>query len=236
MFYKINKTQERIDPNLSFFLKAKIDPDSDEGFWCEVFTRLNKKGFFVDRFSFKEATLKRGDPKRGLISVVTYGGVLRLNKTYKRKGIVSEGLNVFYANDRKRDTNFAFNLLKNYFDIIELVLHNQKVKKDNLTPREIGALIRLLRHFVLTDKKWLEILGQAEDITKSQQKEHKDTVKHLERILKHIPFKDAIALDYPTSNWAAVEGYIFGKINKRRPTFGNKNLLSKKGLEIFKEI
>jgi len=233
MFYKINKTQERIDPNLSFILKARIDPDSQENFWYTVFKKeLDKKGFFAKRFSFKETTMKK-ESKKSIISVIKYGGVLRLNKTYKKKGIQVDGLEIFYSENKKNDIKFAYNLLKNYFDVIEKVLHDQKLDKNNLSPREIGALLRLIKHFIISDKEKIRKMGEVENIIKSKNKNNINIVKHFEKILELIPFEEVIKLKYPTSNWAAVEGYMLKKIHESEPNFGNKNLLSKKGLEIY---
>jgi DGQHR domain-containing protein len=106
MFYKINKTQERIDPNLSFILKARIDTESQENFWYVVFKNLDKKGFFANKFSFKETTMKK-EPKKSIVSVITYGGILRLNKTYKKKGIQIDGLEIFYNGNKNEDIKFA---------------------------------------------------------------------------------------------------------------------------------
>ena len=239
IFYKINKTQERVDPNLSFILKARIDPESEENFWYQVFKKLDKKGFFSGRFSFKETTLKKGESRKSIISVITYGGVLRLNKKYKRSGLEIEGLATFYSgykedeNIRKEGIEFAFNLIKNYFDIIEKVLHTQKIEKNKLTPREIGALLRLLKHFMIDNKENLRKLGDTQDITKSREKEISSIIKYFEDILNNIKFKETIELDYPTSNWAAVEGYMLKKIHRKKSEFGNKVLLSKKGLEVY---
>jgi len=235
MFYKINKTQERIDPNLSFILVAKIDPNSDENFWYSVFKRLDKKGFFANRFSFKEATLRKGESRKSIISVITYGGVLKLNKTYKRKGIKVEGLETFYEKNKERNISFAFNLLKNYFDIIEAVLHSQNMKKDVLTPREIGALIRIIRHFMIKDKDKLRALGSKKEISKSTNEEDKEILKYFKDIFDCVPFGEVVALGYPASNWAAIEGYILKKIHKFKLDFGDKNLLSKKGLEVYED-
>lgn len=234
MFYEINKKQERIDPNLSFALKAKIDPDSEENFWYRVFQELNKRGFFANRFSFKETTMRRREGKKSIVSVVTYGGVLRLNRKYKAKGIEVEGLDRFYGEDKVANINFAFNLLKNYLDIIETVMHGQGVNKDDLAPREIGGLLRLIKHFMVTDRSRLEILGTTKDITGSQEEEHKEVVKYFEKLLGYIPFGETIRLDYPASNWAAVEGYMLRRINNKQVNFGNENLLSKKGLEVYR--
>lgn len=233
MFYKINKTQERIDPNLSFILKARIDPASPEAFWYAVFKKLDRKGFFNKRFSFKEATVKR-EPQKSIISVITYGGVLRLNKTYKTKGIQVNGLEIFYTNQSEQDITFAFNLVKNYFDVIEKVLHKQTINKKNVSPREIGALLRLLKHFMVTDKNKLKKLGTTLDISKSRKKKDLNTIKSFETIMNCIPFKKTINLNYPASNWAAVEGYMLRKINNVKPSFGNRTLLSKKGQEVYK--
>ena len=235
MFYKINKTQEKIDPNLSFILVAKIDPNSDENFWYSVFKRLDKKGFFANRFSFKEATLRKGESRKSIISVITYGGVLKLNKAYKRKGIEVEGLETFYGRNKEKNINFAFNLLKNYFDIIESVLYSQNVEKDLLTPREIGALIRIIKHFMITDKDKLRALGSKKEIGKSTNEQDKEIVKYFKDILGCIPFGDVVKLGYSASNWAAIEGYILKKIHNTKSNFGNKNLLSKKGLEVYED-
>jgi DGQHR domain-containing protein len=231
MFYEINKKQERIDPNLSFILKAKIDPDSPEGFWYDVFKNLDRIGFFAKRFSFKETTIKRKEDPRSIVSVVTYGGVLLLNKKYKKKGIEVDGLDSFYGLDRSHNIDFASNLLRNYFNIMEAVLHGQGVDKNCLTPREIGALIRLIKHFMFDNKSAVGTLGDIADITKSAK--HEAITKYFQDILDYIPFGDAIKLEYPASNWAAVEGYMLRKINSKRSRFSSRNLLSKKALEIY---
>lgn len=233
LFYKINKTQERIDPNLSFILEAKIDPNSESNFWHNVFKGLDKKGFFADRFSFKETTMKKGDPKKSIISVINYGGVKLLNKPRMYKGIRYEGLEKFYGENREDNIGFAFKLLKNYFDIIEEIMHTQKVDKNELSPREIGALIRLIKHFMVTNKNKLRLLGLTKDIVKSKNSDNKKAVKFFKNIIENIPFRETINLDYPASNWAAIEGFILKEINKKKPNFGNKVLLSKKGLEIY---
>jgi DGQHR domain-containing protein len=232
MFYEINKSQERIDPNLSFILKAKIDPDSEENFWHSAFTNLDKKGFFARRFSFKETTLKKKDDPRSIVSVITYGGALRLNKSSKKKGIEVSGLEAFYGADRKQNIDFAFHLLKNYFDIIEAVLHDQSVDKNSLTPREIGALIRLIKHFMVDDRDKLKVLGSIQSIDETSA-ECENAVRYFKGILSCLTFEKAIQLEYPASNWAAVEGYILRTINSSKPNFGNRNILSKKGLEVY---
>ena len=86
-----------------------------------------------------------------------------------------------------------------------------------------------------TDKSKLKTLGDIKDITKSKEKNNEDAVKYFTKILGYIPFDKTFKLEYPTSNWAAVEGYILKKIHKKEPNFGSKNLLSKKGLEVYKK-
>ena len=43
-------------------------------------------------------------------------------------------------------------------------------------------------------------------------------------------------LEYGSSKWAAIEGYMLKKINDIDQRFGNKILLSKKGLEVYNQI
>lgn len=233
MFYNINKTQERIDPNLSFILKARIDPESEDAFWYPVFRKLDQRGFFAKRFSFKE-TVMRGQSEKSIISVVKYGGVLALNKRTKRGDIEVNGLTSIYPTGRDSQIDFAFNLLKNYFDILEKVLHDQKVDKNNLTPREIGATIRLLKHFMLADSEKVKNLGSVVDITKSRLAAETETREYFEEFLCLIRYEDAMALTYPASNWAAVEGYMLKKIHATKPDFGNVALLSEKGQDVYK--
>lgn len=89
---------------------------------------------------------------------------------------------------------------------------------------------------MLNGKDKLKKLGTEVDITKEQDKESKDAVKYFEDIFESIPFSEVIGLNYPTSNWAAIEGYMLKKIHTKKLEFGNKNLLSRKGLEIYNSI
>lgn len=239
MFYKINKTQERIDPNISFILQARIGPDSEENFWYQVFKKLDKPGhgFFSERFSLKERAIKINDNKRSIISVIKYGGITKLNKEIKKKKLIIEGLNTLYSG-QNRDNNieFAFILIKNYFDIIEKVLYNQKVNKESLTPREIGALFKLFRHFIVTNKEMVKRLGSNHDITKSKDQTDIETVSYFEGLLTKIPFQEVIALNYSASNWAAIEAYMLKKINSSDQSFGNRLLLSKKGKGVYDSL
>jgi hypothetical protein len=88
---------------------------------------------------------------------------------------------------------------------------------------------------MITNKKMIEKLIKNKDITKLRKKDTKDAVEFFRKILHHIRFEDAIALEYGASNWAAIEGYMLKNIHKKVPSFGNKNILSKKALEIYKE-
>ena len=49
-----------------------------------------------------------------------------------------------------------------------------------------------------------------------------------------IDFKIALSLDYASSNWAAIEGFMLKQIHKKKmKSFGSVNFLSKKALEIY---
>ena len=234
IFYRINKTQERIDPNLSFAIKARVDPQSEEAFWYPVFTKLDKQGFFSHRFSFRESSLRDPREPKSIVSVITYGGVLRLNNDRKRVGTRTLGLNQFYTGSRVKKIRFATNLLNNYFEIIEKEMATQNVAKNSLNIREIGALIRLLRQFILSNPKAVKTLGSIARTSGAINPKIQKDVDYFAQFIKNIPFKDIINLTYPASNWAAIEGYILKKIHNQQPTFGNIKLLSKKGLDIYK--
>lgn len=232
MFYKINKTQERIDPNLSFAIKARIEPESEEAFWYQVFRNLDKQGFFADKFSFRESSLRQKGEKKSIVSLITYGGVLKLNLDKKRLGVLSKGLqSSFYNTNRKKNIEFATRLLNNYFSIVKEVLYDQNFPKDKLAIREMGALMRLLRQFVLSDPQKVKVLGNHEHLKNIKDKK---TTSYFKNHLKVISFQDVINLQYPASNWAAVEGYMLKRIHGKFKRFGSTKLLSKKGLEVYK--
>lgn len=230
MFYKINKTQERIDPNLSFAIKARIDPGSEEAFWYQVFSHLDKKGFFAQRFSFRESSLRQPGEPKSIVSVITYGGVLKLSTDQKKSGLVAKGLSSFYGSNHKNNVGFAINLIKNYFSIVEKVLIDQKLTKGTLNIREIGALIRLLRQFIVSEEKAVRALGKIPDLTDGRDK---TIIDQFRRYLDLVKFLTVVELDFPASNWAAIEGYILKQIHGTEPKFGNTKFLSKKGLEVY---
>ncbi|AJF61399.1 hypothetical protein QT06_C0001G0559 [archaeon GW2011_AR15] len=232
MFYEINKKQEKIDPNLSFILKARIDQDSNENFWYGVFDKL-KEDILGNSYSFKETTI-RDKEKKSIVSLITYGGVFALNDTKKKKGIELFGLKKFYSEEKQKNIEFVICFLNNYFKIIAKVLNKQNIDEKKLTVRDIGALLRLIKHFLLSKKEELKLLGEVKNIIKNE--ENKDLINYLEKILNYIPFKEVVMLEYGSSKWAAIEGYMLKKINDIDQRFGNKILLSKKGLEVYNQI
>ena len=235
MFYEINKQQKRIDPNLSFILKARIDEKSEENFWYEVFNKLIKKGFLKGRFSFKETILRKKSDKKSIISVIKYGGILSFNKNYNKNEILIDGFNTFYNKKRSGNIDIAYSIIKNYFDIIESVLHNQNFDKESLTPRDIGALLRLLRHFMIDNKENVKKLGSTYNIMKkdSKDEENKKIIDYFKNIISYINFNEVSNQKFSASNWGVVEGYMFKQINNKNPRFGSENLLTKKGKEIY---
>lgn len=225
-FYEINKKQDRIDPSLSFVLQAKINKESQESFWFDILKTLNNSsGFFKNKISFKEKQLRYKDEK-SILSVVTYGGLLKLNNRSKK----IDGLEYFYGNKLSENKKFASNLLNNYFSLIQDELLKIGIKKEDVSPRDIGALIRLIRHFMVSSKDKLKILGDSLDIRKINNNTDLDYVKD---IIGYIDFKKISASQLSPSNWAAVEGLLLKHIHIKNNGFGSKDILSKKGTEIY---
>jgi len=175
--------------------------------------------------------MKSATSEKSIISVIKYGGILKLNNKYKKV----DGLEVFYNNETTRDDkiNFATNLLKKYFKVIDSILRSQKLNRDDISPREIGALIRLLRHF-MTNSANRNLLT---DLVSGIRKKEDSSEKKIKEILSKIKFNDVIKLNLSASNWAAVEGYMLKQIHKYPDykKFGNKKILSSKGLKIYEE-
>lgn len=233
MFDKINRKQENIEASLSFVLKALIEPKSDAGFWFLVFKKLNnEKGFFKNKVSFKERQLRYEDEK-SIVSVINYGGILKLNDDKTANRVKFAGLNVLYANKNwQGKIRFAANLLKNYFNIVQDVLIEQNKNKEDLSPREIGALIRLIRHFLIKDARQLLVLGQINDFS-GLSAGRRRSVNYIKRIVGKIDFKAIINSDLPASNWAGTEGLLLRQINDSGTKFGSRKILSPKGLKIY---
>ncbi len=223
-FYQINKNQKRIDPNLAFILDALLNPNSEEYFWYNVFKKLDKKGFFRERFSFKESVI-RDRRRRSAISLLKYGGVINLNNPRSKKGINFPGLNIFYNDDVNNNIDTAFKIIKNYFDIIEDVLHDQDFRKSYLTTRDIGALFRLLRHFLYNDANKVRGLN-VKDIMKLKSENALIVRKYFKEILECIQFDELKYLVYSTSNWGAIEGYFLKRIQEKGFSFGEPKLLT----------
>jgi len=237
MFYEINKKSERLDPNLAFSLMAKIDNNSEQYFWHKVFTRLLKdNSWFKTRYSFRETTFKE-DGKKSILSVLQYGGVIRLNERVKKSGFIVDGLNDYYNRldlNQEEKYKFAYNLIDNFFDILKEVLHSFSIRKNTLEARDLGAIFRLIRHFIISDYSIIENLGKIQHIKRQDDPCSKKICSNIMKILKAIEFNKIQLSNLATSNWAAVEGIMLRNIhNNYQPNFGNKELLSKKGLEFY---
>jgi DGQHR domain-containing protein len=235
-FYEINKKAEKIDPNLAFALVAKMKNRSDENFWYTVFVNLLKRStLFGDRFTFKETTIKEFN-KKSIISVLQYGGILKLNNGTKKKGVLIPGLTAMYPSTKRLEQiEFATTLIQNYFSVIEEVLNNQGFDKSHLSPRDIGAFLRLLYHFMISEEDSLKLFGTTKNILKSKIKKEENASNVFRTLVASVNFKTLFKLDLSPSNWAAVEGYLLKNIQKNGDSsFGNKDILSKKGLEMYK--
>jgi DGQHR domain-containing protein len=228
-FFQINDNQKGIDPNLSFSLKAKIRPTSDESFWFNVFEKLDKSGFFKEKYSFDES-IYRSSKKLSAYSLIKYGGILKLNYPVNKRGQSFKGLNVFFkkTNSFNSKVIIAKNIIWNFFEIIERVVYNKKgVNKKDLRTRDIGALFRLIRHFIFENQKLLGKLNSENNISKSIDMEDKKAVSYLEKILNCIQFKQLQNKSYSTSNWGAIEGFFLKNINKKYKNFVNNFVLPK---------
>ena len=235
MFYDINKNQHKIDANLSFRLKAKIEPDSLEAFWYEVFTRLDRKGYFKGRYSWREGNLREVG-KKSIISVIKYGGILGLIGDQRKRGRIYPGLETVYSKTSIGKIEFAFNLIHNYFEIIERILNKQRVSKDRLAPRDVGALLRLIRHAIYQSRKNVKVLGEMDDVKAPTGKEQQAAVEYFEENLRSIPFKNLLKLKLGASSWPSVEGYMLAKMRERDSKLGVPSLLSRSGREVYDEV
>ncbi|MHA1222037.1 MAG: DGQHR domain-containing protein [Candidatus Heimdallarchaeaceae archaeon] len=248
IFHIINSKSKGLDATLQLHLYAKNDPLSDESFWLSIFMRLDKEdGFFKDRFSFKETVLakQQGDQRKGIVSIIKYGGLKTLRHGKKQGKYKLKGLKEFFNVSQDKEEKLTYTLIKNYFYIIRIIISEQanrdknqiEIIKRNLSTREIGALFRILHHFLIknTHKNLLRILAENEDLKNAIRNDSEIRSKYdqIHSILKNIPMQEAIKKDYGTSNWGAMEGFMLKKIHEKRPKFGDKKYLTKKGKEVY---
>ena len=236
MFYEINKNQVKIDPNLSFVLKARIEPGSLEAFWYDVFTRLDRGGgFFKDRYSFREGNM-REEGMQSIFSVVQYGGILGLAGDLRRKGRSYPGLESIYAKTPVSRIDFAHNLIRNYFELVERVLSKQRISKDRLAPRDVGGLLRLIRHAIYQSNTNVKLLGEMDNVKSPSNQEQSTAIRYFEDSISLIPFAKLLNLKLGSSGWPTVEGYTIAKVRKKGSKFGVPGLLSKRGREVYDEV
>ena len=254
LFYTINTTYTRIDPATSIDLQEKLWPQEVIPKANELLRRLNNEEgtFLFEKIEFspfdKQYFGKKLLPRATLIR---YSG---LKEFFIEKSKSYEIFNSAYSYLKDEFDNyedFLFWVLKVYLKAIESSLKEVKGKKETerlledtelkeyyfMTVTVIGALFRLLRHFLSPNnsddnvKKLLQAI-KDKSITLEQKE---DKVKQIIRgLLKHIFSNVEFSLEewknkgWKSSQWALVEREMISILrDKYNKIFGDERLLKK---------
>lgn len=252
LFFEINTTQTRIKPEDIIDLSEKFLKDSPVAQANILLKKLNKNGILRNKIRVKfwqKDRIKR-------TSLISYSGLKEIfDKRRKDKHDIF--IRLFEKQKHiKIFTDYLFVIINNYFSsIFSLVSKKYKKSineiKDDLTFKKyylfsavfIGALIRLLRHFISDKDKAFKINSLINGViinSKSGNVVNKNIdnkrlqelfTSGLEEIINKYDFsvhEFNKQEGWGFNKWAKIEADLFYLIRNKYKNFGNKDLISKK--------
>lgn len=250
-FYVINTTYKKIDPETSIDLQEKLWPDNLAPKANKLLRRLNNEEgtFLFHKIEFsphdKEYFGMKLLPRTTLIR---YSG---LKQFFKEKSKSHKIFQSAYSR-LKLDSyeEFLYWILKVYLKAIESCLKEVKgeAKAEQLledtelknyyfmTVTVIGALFRLLRHFLSSNnpdknvKKLLEVLDEKSISLRRKEDKVKQIIKKvLRHVFSKVKFtnKEWEEKGWKSSQWALVERQMIDIIREKYSNFGDEKLLKK---------
>jgi DGQHR domain-containing protein len=229
LFYTINTKQKRLTSLVSLKIRSKIEPDSIEGIWYNLFEKLNRlnknDNFLYNKISFEEKELRESTNKISVASIINYSGLRRITDGGKIRGRQYVGLKHLAEISVGADCtpmDFYEHFIRKYFNIIKELLMADNL---SISPRDMGGLLRLIIHFIndRRTKNLFEQLSRGDGATSEELR------KNINVYFNEIPFSRLSDLDYAAQHWAAMEGFFLGCIRRKHRGFGFASLLSKKG-------
>jgi len=253
LFYTINTTYTRIDPKTSIDLQERLWPNQAVSKANMIMKQLNNDEgtFLYKKIEFlpydKEYFDKKLLPRTTLIR---YSG---LKEFFAKESRTYSIFNELYTNLRKEFKDyeeFLFWVLKNFLKAVEIALKEAKgeevaeqllndteLKKYYfLTVTVMGALLRLLRHFLSHEnpnehvQKLLEIIRDNTISLKEKEEKMKSSIKEmLKYIFSNVGFtvEEWKNKGWKSSQWALVEREMIDILRKKYSDFGDERLLKK---------
>jgi DGQHR domain-containing protein len=260
LFLEINTTQTRVKPEDLIDLLEQYYKNSPEAYTNRLLKKLNSKGVLENKIKIK--FWQRDKIKR--TSLIGYTGLKDIfNDVQTKNGKYKIGYEIFEIAFKKQKKikdrlDFCYLIINNYLNSIkDLVrLKNQKDFNkicDDVTLKDyylfsavfVGALIRLLRHFLSSEDKEFKILNKIKDNLFLKGKRKKDLInlnidnrkiqklfkKGLDEIVSKYKFTTAefkIQENWGSNRWAKIESDLFYTVRDKFPNFGDESLIIKK--------
>ncbi len=247
LFFEINTTQTRIKPEDVINLTVKLDPKNPTSKANVMLEKLNQKGalsgMIKTRF-WQQDRIK-------ITSLIRYGGIKDI--FYEKSKTHKIFYNMFEKQTKIKDyVNFCYIIIENYLYTLKEAIkekHGKKYKQmwSDVNLKEyyvtaavcIGALLRLLRHFLSKEDQVFEIWKKITDTTFKGDIEKNINNQELMNMFKE-PMKiiaDSFKFNigefkkkgYAANRWAKVEADMYYSIQDRfkEKTFGNIKLIKK---------
>lgn len=258
LFFEINTTQTRIKPEDVIDLVEKYHKDYPIAKSNKLLRELNNSGILEDNIKIKfwqDERIKR-------TSLISYSGLKDIfdesKKTHKNF------FDIYKKQYKIKDyIDFCFIIINNYLWKISNLVRTKYEKKgkenvfDETISKDftlkkyylfsavfIGALIRLLRHFLSNKDEEFKILDKLDETFEEGNNQKEVISKNSQNDKLQNLFSDALKLvvekynftrnefdqqeGWGPNKWAKIESDLFYLIRKKYPNFGDEMLISKK--------
>ncbi len=258
LFFEINTTQTRIKPEDVIDLVEKYHKDYPIAKSNKLLRELNNSGILENNIKIKlwqNERIKR-------TSLISYSGLKDIfDESKKTHKIFSDIYKKQY--NVKDYIDFCFIIINNYlWKISNLVrtkykkmgkknVFDETISKDFTLKKYylfsavfIGALIRLLRHFLSNKDEEFKILDKLDETFEEGNNQKEVISKNSQNDKLQNLFSDALKLvvekynftrnefdqqeGWGPNKWAKIESDLFYLIRKKYPNFGDEMLISKK--------
>jgi DGQHR domain-containing protein len=237
LFVDINRTQTRIKAEDLIDLYSKLYPDADISMANRLLITLNSTGILKSRIKFKpweENKIKRA-------SLISYSG---LKDIFNKKTKIYAIFNGLFEKQSKINNyvKFCSIIIDAYISAIDDIIKSEKatvyraLSKDMLLKQYylfsavfIGALIRLLRHFLSNKDQEYRICDNLNKAIPDKNKICNLFRNGLSIIVKQYAFtKDEFIKQegWSANKWAKIEADLLYKIRENgKPKFGDIHLI-----------
>jgi DGQHR domain-containing protein len=252
LFYEVNTTQTKISPEDLIDLIERLYPKNSIARANRLLKRLNEKGVLENKIKVKfwqDYRIKR-------TSLISYSGLKDVfderkrsyrifREAYDRQNVFSSYLDFCYVLINNYLYSFTRLAGSKYPKLLKKMGSDLTMEKYYLfSAVEIGAMIRLLRHFVSDNDKEFRIIEKLDSVlAKGRNKDdrlaenidnaplQKLFVKGLRRITNYYTFTRKEfdkQKNWGPNRWAQMESDLFYRIRGKKRLFGDASLIAPK--------